>query len=414
VFYFQQLLNQGLAGIDQTPIIGTVVGIAYTILLIGFLIGLYQAAMRGGDVQSLGVTAIKFVVIGIILGNWSTAFHGVNDAFNQVAQSIDSSFGAGDLFMDWFNQLNQQFQTDGTTTILSLITGQQSAGLTALLLIVAYVFYAIAVVVFGFFYTLFGGVLYVVGPMVLALMPMAGAGQMAKSYATNLLTWNAWGILYATFAVLIKAIQANQFNSTSGFFGFFQGNLNALLLGFISIFYALAMLLIPFIAKKIVSGDVGASAYSLVKAAGVAVGAAVSGGAGFAAGAGGSAGTGAGASAGGSTASTVGAGAGLASTPPPEPSMAGTTRQGVRSAVEGTAPRGPSPSSDKSGESGGGKGGSGGGGQRSGSGGSDSGRGFQGFRPVGMVQNFAYHAGRFAGAALRQGQSSSSSQEKQT
>ena len=58
------------------------------------------------------------------------------------------------------------------------------------------------------------------------------------------------------------------------------------MLGLVSIFYALALGLIPFIAKRIISGDVGSSAYALVRAAAVAVGAAVSAGAGFAAGAG--------------------------------------------------------------------------------------------------------------------------------
>jgi hypothetical protein len=67
MFYFQQLLNQGLNGIDKTAMITTVVGIGYTILVIGFLIGLYQAALRGGDVQSLAITGIKYLVIAIIL-----------------------------------------------------------------------------------------------------------------------------------------------------------------------------------------------------------------------------------------------------------------------------------------------------------------------------------------------------------
>jgi len=38
VFYFQQLLNTALAGIDGTAIISTVTNFAFAILLIGFLI----------------------------------------------------------------------------------------------------------------------------------------------------------------------------------------------------------------------------------------------------------------------------------------------------------------------------------------------------------------------------------------
>ena len=57
MFYFQQLLNTALAGIDGTAIISTVTNFAFAILLIGFLIGLYQAAFRGGDLQALAGTA---------------------------------------------------------------------------------------------------------------------------------------------------------------------------------------------------------------------------------------------------------------------------------------------------------------------------------------------------------------------
>ena len=109
MFYFQQLLNQGLAGIDRTGMIPAMVGMGYTILLVGFLIGLYQAALRGGDVQSLAITGMKYLAIAIILANWSSVFREVNDSFNQVAQFIDNSSGAGDMFLSWMDQLKQQF-----------------------------------------------------------------------------------------------------------------------------------------------------------------------------------------------------------------------------------------------------------------------------------------------------------------
>src|SRR5215471_15097387 len=147
MFYFQQLLNQGLAGIDRTSMIPAVVGIAYTILLIGFLIGLYQAAMRGGDVQSLAITGIKYLVIAIILANWSTVFHEVNDSFNQIAQFIDSSSGAGDMFLSWFDQLKDQFSNNGIAAILPSISASFAAIATALMVLLAYLIYALAVVV---------------------------------------------------------------------------------------------------------------------------------------------------------------------------------------------------------------------------------------------------------------------------
>ena len=403
MFYFQQLLQQGLNGIDRTAMITTVVSIGYTILLIGFLIGLYQAAMRGGDVQSLAVTGIKYLVIAIILANWSSVFRQVNDSFNQVAQFIGNSSGAGDMFLSWMDQLKQQFAINGVTSILPSISANFAAITTALMILLAYLIYAMMVVVFAFFYVLYGCALYVLGPLVLALLPMAGAGQLAKSFAANLMIWNAWGILYAIFGSLITAIQFNRIDTVmnQGFLrGFFLGSSESTILGLVSVFYALALGLIPFIAKKLNSGDVGSTAYSMVRAGAVASGALMSGVSGFAAGAG-AASEASPAVAAGAGAASTGAGNSAASAsssaPPPQPSMAQTIRSGIMSAVNGGAP--PAPASSEGGSASSqtaaaGSGASGGGtpSRRTSSSG--------GFRPSGVTQTVAFHAGKFAGSIV--------------
>ena len=340
MFYFERLLNEGLAGIERTAILSTIIGIAYAILLIGFLVGLYQSAMRGGDLQALGVTAIKYVVIAVILANWSPVFHEVNASFNSVADFIGNSSGAGDMFMSWMNQLKEQFQANGSTSLLPLVAGGAAALITALLVFVAYVLYAIAIVVFGFFYTLYGCVLYALGPLVLALLPIAGVGQLAKTYATNVMIWNTWSILYALFGALVTAINANRINDLTDFMGFFTGNLDSTMLGLISIIYALSMMLIPFIAKRIVAGDVGATAYSVVRAGVVAAGTAVAAGAGFAAGAGAPAGVSAGAG-GSASATSGGAAAASSSTAPRVLEVGDMIRSGVMHAMSGSAPAAP-------------------------------------------------------------------------
>ena len=105
MFYFQQLLNMAMSGIDGTAIIPTVTNFAFAILLVGFLIGLYQAAFRGGDVQALAVTAVKYLVVAMIVSNWATVFRDVNGSFNSVANFIGNSSGAGDMFQSWMGQL---------------------------------------------------------------------------------------------------------------------------------------------------------------------------------------------------------------------------------------------------------------------------------------------------------------------
>ena len=398
MFYFQQLLQQGLGGIDATAMISTIIRVAYSILLVGFLIGVYQAAMRGGDLQALVVAAVKYLVVAVILANWNTAFHEVNDSFNQVAQFINSSSGAGDMFLSWFDQLRQQFAANGAASILPAINATFASILTAFIVLAAYVIYAIAVVVFAFFYVLYGCLLYVFGPLILALLPILGPGQLAKSYAVNLMVWNSWGILYATFGSLITALQFNRVEQviSEGFLGgFFQGTSDSLILGLISIVYSLALLLIPFIAKRLISGDVGSSAYSLVRAGAAGIGAVTAGISGFAAGVASSGETALTSAAGVASSGTASASAVTSSSaPPPQPGLAETIRSGIMSAVGGIAPASPSSSADSDDQSGdsiaSGAGAPAGSGRRE--------MPVPAFRPTSVTQTFAFHTGKLAGA----------------
>jgi hypothetical protein len=426
VFYFQQLLNIALSGIDKTGIVPAVTNVAYGILLIGFLIGLYQAVMRGGDVQALGVTAIKYLVVAIIIANWATLFRDVNNSFNSVAQFIGNTSGAGDMFLSWMDQLGQQFKGN-SASIWDIITGDIAAALGTLLFVIAYIVYAIAIIIFCFFYALYGAVLYVLGPLVLALLPMSGVGQLGRSFATNLMLWNAWGIIYAVLGALITAIQVNQVSQVGGggFLGFLRGPFDTLILGLVSICYALAIALIPFIAKRLISGDVGATAATLLNAATTAAGIAFAGATGIGAGMGagsasgaapGSGGGGSGAGATGGGGSAGGTGGVNSSTPPPTPSVGESIRAGIASAVgSDSSPRGSAPNSgeDGSGEtSGSGETGSGDTNSRSsnpsssnsGSSSSGSSRGGSGrtnYRPRGVAQAVAHQTGKAITERLR-------------
>ena len=336
MFYFEHLLSTALGAIDATRVIPTITNIAFAILLIGFLVGLYQAALRGGDLQALAVTAIKYIVVAMILSNWTTVFRDVNGSFTAVADFMSNSSGAGDMFMNWMTQLQQQATTNPNLTFWDMITGDISGTITVGLLLIAYIVYALAIIIFCFFYTLYGTVLYVTGPLVLALIPVSGIGQLGKTYGINLMIWNAWGILYSVFGALITAIHFNQVNNVlgNGFLGFLQGVPDSTMLGLVSIFYALAVAMVPFIAKGIISGDVGSTVTALVRAAAAAAGAALAAVTGFAAGAGSGA---------AATPAVAGAGVGGGSStmtmsscmPPPTPatSMAGFLQSGVASAI---------------------------------------------------------------------------------
>jgi hypothetical protein len=345
VFYFEKLLNMAMAGIDGTSVIPTITNIAFAILLVCFLVSLYQSALRGGDLQSLAISAIKYLVVAMLIANWASVFRDVNGSFNAIANFIGNSSGAGDMFLNWMSQLQQQATSNPGLTFWDMITGDPAGTITVLLLILAYLLYALAMIIFCFFYTLYGAVLYVLGPMVLALIPVAGVGQLGKSYAVNFMIWNSWGVLYAIFGALITAIQVNRVDDIlgHGFLGFLTSVPDSVMLGLVSIFYALAIAVIPFIAKRVISGDVGSSAYALVRAGAVSAGAALAGFAGFSTGIS------------SASAATASAGAGTSaasislasSTPPPAPasSMPDFIRSGVSSAMSSNSSPAPTPNS---------------------------------------------------------------------
>lgn len=342
MFYFEKLLNMAMAGIDGTSVISTITNIAFAILLVCFLVGLYQSALRGGELQSLAISAIKYLVVAMIVANWTSVFRDVNGSFNAIANFIGNSSGAGDTFLSWMSQLQQQATSNPGLTFWDMITGDPAGTISVLLLIVAYLLYTLAMIIFCFFYTLYGALLYVLGPLVMALLPVIGVGQLGKSFAINFMIWNAWGILYAIFGALITAIQVNRVHDIvgRGFLGFLVSVPDSVMLGLVSIFYALAIAVIPFIAKRVISGDVGSTAFALVRAGAVTAGAALASVSGFAAGIGS-------ASVGSSAPALAGASSAMitSSTPPPTPSMPEFLRSGVASAIKSSTS--PTPTSSK-------------------------------------------------------------------
>ncbi|HEY1253146.1 MAG TPA: hypothetical protein VGF01_00035, partial [Terracidiphilus sp.] len=301
---FERFLTQAVAGIDSTSITSGMQNAAYVVLLVGFLWQVYQSVLHGGDVRGLGTNLIKYVVTALVIMNYGTVFTTVNQGFINAGNWVSNASGAYNLFENWKNDLQTQYSQAGVQQLWGLITGSMAGLIDGLLIIVAYLLYPIVIVVFGFFYIFYGSVLYIFGPIVIALLPLGGANRIAKSYIENVFIWNSWPILYGGFGALLSAVQMGQVGQMLGQNSFLGGlgNLEgSFLIGIASIIYSLAIAVIPFIAKRIVSGDVGATAVALVGAAATAVTAGIAAGegaaAGFAAaGAGGAQGAGAGSS----------------------------------------------------------------------------------------------------------------------
>ena len=270
MFFYESLLTRALDGIDQTDIVAAILNVSYAILLFCFLFGLYQSFARGGDVRHLGVTGLKYLSMGLALLAYPAAFRSVNGMFNDVARFIDTRSGAADAFKSWLDQLFTYWATNGSIMSWQLLTTTIAALLNALLVVVGFIIFPISYTLFAFFYALYGCILYVVGPLILALYPVWGIGQMARTYLINLMIFNGWGVIYAILGALITAININQVSSLvadQSFLGQFAGLGTNTLLGLVSIFYSLAICLIPFIASRIVKGEVGTTLVTMVATA---------------------------------------------------------------------------------------------------------------------------------------------------
>jgi len=269
MFYFQQLLQTALNGIDTANVTSAVLGVAGTILLLSFLYSAYQAFASGGDVRMLAISGIKYLILGLVFANYGAVFRDVNGMFNSVANFIYNSTGVGDLFANWMNQLAQYWQTNGNTSLWNLVTGLASGVISLILILSAFVLFPVCYLIFTVFYAMYGSVLYVTGPFVLALLPARGLGQLSRTYLVNLMTFQAWGLIYAILQVLMSAVNLSSINAVlnaNGVLNSFVGSSQMILLALTASIFSLSIALIPFIASRIVRGDVGSTMMTVVSA----------------------------------------------------------------------------------------------------------------------------------------------------
>jgi len=267
MFYFEQLLLTALSGIDSYNITATVLGVAGAILLLSFLYSAYQAFAMGGDVRMLAIGGITYFILGLVFVNYGTVFRQVISMFNSVADFIYSSVGVGDLFNNWQNDLSTYFNQNGWSSLWGLINGGISGLLGALLIIVAFIIFPLSYTLFTLFYALYGTVLYVVGPFVLALLPARGYGQLARTYLLNLMIFGAWGLIYAILQALMTAVNMGSLSAVlnaNGIMNSFFGSGEVILLAMASIVFSIAIAFIPFIASRIVRGEVGSTMLVMV------------------------------------------------------------------------------------------------------------------------------------------------------
>jgi hypothetical protein len=259
MFYYEQFFRTALDGIDRSNIMPATIQMAQVILLITFLVAVYESFIRGGDVRMLGIAAVKYVALGLVLLVYATAFRDVNSMFNTFADFIANNTTSGtDVFKIWLSDLRAFFNQYGYQRFWDLVMGGLAGFIAAPFILVSYVVYPLTYAAYCFFYSFYGAVLYVVGPLVLSLLPSFGLSSIARGYVINLMIFHFWGVIYSILGALIAAVNigtVQQVLTTGGFLGGFIGLDEALLLGVASIFYSISLAVIPFLASRIVRGE---------------------------------------------------------------------------------------------------------------------------------------------------------------
>ena len=378
MFYYESMFNTALNGLVSAGLMSTVLTVAYGILLASLLFSAYEAWTKGGDVRALGVAGVKYLALGALFMNdgavYERVFWDVLGAFNQISHTM-AGLGPTDVFNAWRNDLFAYGATTGT--FLNLVTSGMPALLSALLLLVAMIVYPVAYALFAVFYSLYGTILFVTGPLVLALMPSFGLGSLARRYAVNVMIFASWGLIYGIFCRLAIAINVNSMaalTSANSFAGALAGASQEVLLAVASVLFSVCILLIPVLAKRIVEGDLGGSMLTVLGAATTMAQSLMS----MAAGASGGM---QGAAAGGGGGAAAGSGGGVAAassnTAPAGPSAAGGGAGSSATSSGSRSPRGPS----------------------------GSGRGPGDFRPPNIPHAAGWLGGAVAAVAIRGGQS---------
>ena len=281
MFYFQSMFQQVYNGITGSAVIPAVQQVASAILLLAALFAVYEAYAKGGDARALTLAGIRYLIMGLIINQYPNLFINVNNAFANLAQTI----APNDVWTNFRDQVQNYFSANtGDGAWWNWVIGGVAGTFSLMLQAIAVIVFPISYAIFSFSYSMYGAVLYVAGPLVLALYPALGVGQLARTFMVNLLVWNAWGIIYAIISQLLTIMSANSLSgifTSQSFGGAFQGASQMLLISLSSILLSIMILLIPFIANRVISGEVGSSLLTVAGVAGSAVQATVAGWAGM-------------------------------------------------------------------------------------------------------------------------------------
>ena len=138
IFEFQNMITAVVNGITGS-MLSSIQTVAYMLMTICLVLGIYEAYVKGGDLRSLATTFLKYAVAAFVIGYWSNVFADTFTGFNNVASAIDNSTGGLDLIQSWSDGLQNLFNNKGYDGLMKSIPWTPSALLTLVEIVLAYI-----------------------------------------------------------------------------------------------------------------------------------------------------------------------------------------------------------------------------------------------------------------------------------
>lgn len=268
-FFFLTAWNNTVGGLNG--MVGGLQGIAYALLAITFLMGVYEAFVGGPSFRQLGIVVLKYAIASGIVASWSTFITDVVSAGAHIGTAILG--GGQDTFLQLSNQYGQlladQMSATGGSGVIGDILRTLSNGVVGTvelaLFSIAMIWFQLAMQILTTCFCLWGGVLFCIGPLLIALAPSGLTGSYTRTYVKNLAEWAMWPAIYAIFADLMVNLNMGTVsqilsgttngNPVGGFGTAATGALNLLELTVAALVCGLCMVAVPLIAHIIIGGN---------------------------------------------------------------------------------------------------------------------------------------------------------------
>lgn len=252
-YFFVQSLQSSLSALRGAPL-ESIDAIAYAILLVTLFVGIYEAFVAGASVGKLVGSVVKYVAAAGLIANWYAFFTAVYTSATTLATSI-----ARQDFVESFRQYLAHAHTAFTQpTVFNFITMNVPTLVGGLLFVVVPLLFWLAMVLFELLFTIWGCILFCIGPLLIALFPSVSLNNFSKTYMKSLAEWALWPVLYAIMGALALTVSTHAFSayqSSNSFVDVLNNATNLTMMMFQAVTYILLMILIPIIAHLITRGS---------------------------------------------------------------------------------------------------------------------------------------------------------------